>query len=70
MYVICINDENKPDLVLEKDWVKKGEIYSVVDMVQKSMFSEYTMVFKEKRPTPPYFGFAGSRFIPFPFSAN
>lgn len=70
MFVICVNDENKPETVDPKNWIKKGEIYTIRQIAQKSPFSEQTLVLKEKRPDPPYFGFTGSRFLPFPFSQN
>lgn len=29
MFVICVNDENKPENVDPKNWIKKGEIYTL-----------------------------------------
>lgn len=34
MRVVCINDDKKPDKIPESQWIKKGNIYTVIKAVK------------------------------------
>lgn len=34
MRIICINDSNKPKTIPESKWIKKGNTYTVIDVVK------------------------------------
>ena len=34
MKVICINHKNKPAKISQKEWIKEGVIYTVIDVAQ------------------------------------
>lgn len=37
MKVICINDEGRPEAVPLSKWIKKGEEYTVIDLIRCGM---------------------------------
>ena len=37
MQVICINDSNKPKRVSQSEWITKGKIYTVVEVVKMNL---------------------------------
>ena len=37
MQVICINDENKPVRISFNEWIKKGEVYTVIKAVRMGL---------------------------------
>lgn len=37
MRVICINDSNKPSKIPSKEWIKKGEIYTVTEVMKMGL---------------------------------
>ncbi len=60
--VICIDDSMKPNDVSSKNWIKKGEKYTVVKMCISKITNDKYFVLEEVKPDPPYGGYHIRRF--------
>ena len=60
--VICIDDSAKPNEVSSKNWIKKGEKYTVVKMCISKITNDKYFVLEEVKPDPPYGGYHIRRF--------
>jgi len=67
MKVVCINDSNKPSKITEDQWVKKGEVYTVIRVVrlalQKDKLGLILKEIKLDKSSFPYEFYDSNRFI-------
>lgn len=59
---ICLNDKNKPNDIQNKNWIKKGQEYTVVALKRSVITNEMFLVLEEVQPDPPYGGYKIERF--------
>ena len=68
MQVICINDENKPKRVSPYEWVKEGEIYTVIEIskmgLQAGRFGYKLKEIQLSEQSFPYEYYNSDRFVP------
>ena len=67
MYVICINDADKPDQISAEQWIKKGEKYTVVKVVKLKIGNKLAFSLDEKPLSEdnfPYEYWNAERFAP------
>jgi hypothetical protein len=65
--VVCVNDTNRPDGIPATKWVKKGEIYTVIEiakMVIQGGFLGFKLQEINIDDCVPYQYFASYRFVP------
>jgi hypothetical protein len=60
--VICIDDSAKPNDISNKNWVIKGNTYSVVKMCISKITGDKYFVLREVQPDLPYGGYNVRRF--------
>jgi hypothetical protein len=60
--VICIDDSMRPNEISIKNWVKKGEKYTVVKMCISKLTGDKYFVLNEISPEMPYGGYHIRRF--------
>ena len=60
--VICINDTMKPNDISIKNWVIKGNSYTVVKMCISKLTNDKYFVLDEIQPESPYGGYNIKRF--------
>jgi hypothetical protein len=60
--VICTNDSAKPNEISIKNWVVKGQVYTVVKMCISKLTKDRYFVLEEVQPESPYGGFNIKRF--------
>lgn len=67
MKVICINDSNKPKKITEDQWVKKGQLYTVIRVVRLALQNDKLgLILKEiklDKSCFPYEFYDSDRFI-------
>lgn len=68
MKVICINSSNKPTKIPVEQWIKEGEAYTVIKVVQMGLQDgKYGFLLKEVQMSAdcfPYEYYDADRFIP------
>jgi hypothetical protein len=67
MEVFCINDAGRPNEIPTSKWVKKAEVYTVIDTIKCNIQSgKIALVLAEidLKGCEPYKGFSQERFIP------
>jgi len=68
MRVICIDDANKPAKIPVEQWIKEGEVYTVIKAVQMGLQDgKYGFLLKEVQMSAdcfPYEYYDADRFIP------
>lgn len=68
MKMICINSSNKPAKVPVSQWIKEGEVYTVIKVVQMGLQDDkYGVLLKEVQMSAdcfPYEYYDADRFIP------
>ena len=70
-FVLCIDDCNKPEQIPAEQWVRKGEIYTLVGIQSTNYFANVkSLQLLEIQPPSPFSGYSSNRFISFPFSPN
>lgn len=62
MEALCIDDTNKPNEIQQKNWIKKGQTYTVVKLYTNPLSGEHYFALEEVRPDPPYGGYKVERF--------
>lgn len=62
MECICINSKNKPNDIQNKNWIKKGNKYTIVVLKKSVITNEMFLVLEEVQPDPPYGGYKIERF--------
>ena len=65
--VLCINSNNKPNEIPNSHWVKKGEIYTVIEMKvmnQQNKLIGFVLEEIDLRAFFPYRYFSSERFLP------
>lgn len=66
MQVICINDSNKPPRISSAEWIKEGQVYTVVKAVrmqlQPGKFGFYLKEIQLSEMSFPYEVYDSSRF--------
>jgi hypothetical protein len=60
--VICIDDTMKPNDISIKNWVVKGNVYTVVKMCISKITNDRYFVLEEIQPESPYGGYNIKRF--------
>ena len=60
--VICIDDTNRPNEISIKNWVIKGNSYTVVKMCISKITNDRYFVLEEIQPESPYGGYNIKRF--------
>lgn len=60
--VICIDDSFKPNDISIKNWVVKGQVYTVVKMCISKLTGDKYFVLNEISPEMPYGGYHIRRF--------
>jgi hypothetical protein len=66
--VICIKDNNRPNEIPTSNWVKKGEVYTVIEikqMNQQGKLIGFKLEEIDLTPFYPYQYFSSERFMPF-----
>lgn len=71
-FLLCIDDSEKPDDVVDENWVREGEIYTVRGIYEDAVthLPKFTLLEKSVYPNQSYGGFDSVRFMLFPFSPN
>ena len=68
MKVVCIDSSNKPAKIPVEQWIKKGEVYTVIKVVQMGLQDgKYGFLLKEVQISAdcfPYEYYDADRFIP------
>ena len=67
MYVVCINDADKPDQISVEQWIKKGEKYTVIKAVKLKIGNKLAFSLEEKPLSEdnfPYEYWNAERFVP------
>ena len=68
MKVRCINDENKPSIIPNSEWIKKNEIYTVTSVksmgLQPGKFGYLLKEIQLSELSFPYEMYAAERFAP------
>ena len=68
MQVICIDDENRPKRVSPYEWVKEGEIYTVIEIskmgLQAGRFGYKLKEIQLSEQSFPYEYYNSDRFVP------
>jgi hypothetical protein len=49
MQVVCINDENRPKRISPYEWIKEGEIYTVIEITKMGSTSRQDLVINLKK---------------------
>ncbi len=62
MKVICIDDTCKPNEVQQKNWIKKGQEYTVVRLYRNPLSGDQFFALEEVQPDAPYAGYKIARF--------
>ena len=69
MRVVCINSSNKPSKIPIEQWVKEGEIYTVVKVAHMGLkVGTFGFLLKEIQLGPecfPYEYYSADRFVPY-----
>ena len=60
--VICIDDTHRPNEISIKNWVIKGNVYTVVKMCVSKLTNDKYFVLDEVQPTAPWGGYNIKRF--------
>jgi hypothetical protein len=66
--VMCIRDSHKPNEIPNSHWVKKGQIYTVIEMSnlnQQNKLLGFKLEEIDLTPFFPYTYFSSDRFVPF-----
>jgi hypothetical protein len=66
--VVCVNDRFKPKEIGQGAWIKKGDIYTVIDakfMRKQNMSIGYKLEELQLHEDSPYKFFAANRFRPY-----
>lgn len=64
---ICVKDNNRPNEIPLSHWVKKGEIYTVIEMnklTQQNKLLGFKLQEIDLTPFFPYTYFSSERFLP------
>ena len=68
MKMVCIDSSNKPSKVPIEQWIKEGEVYTVIKVVRMGLQdNKYGVLLKEVQMSPdcfPYEYYDADRFIP------
>jgi hypothetical protein len=68
MKAVCIDDSNKPKLVPQNEWIKEGEVYTIVKMVRMGIQDgKFGVLLKEVQMSEesfPYEYYDSERFLP------
>lgn len=63
--LICLNDSHKPEDISSNNWIKKGEIYTLVKVIKSKLSGDLAAVLEEISPNNPlYNGYNIKRFVP------
>jgi hypothetical protein len=65
--VICVNSSNKPNEIPNSHWIKKGEVYTVIEikkLVQQNKLLGFKLEEIDLTPFYPYTYFSSERFVP------
>lgn len=62
MKVLCINASNKPNDILNKNWIVEGEEYTVLKLLKNTFTKEQYYSLAEIKPDAPYGGYKINRF--------
>lgn len=69
MRVKCINDKNKPSQIPLNEWIKEGEIYTIIEVVKLALQNnKLGVLLKEVQISSKYFPYEYydlTRFIPY-----
>ena len=66
--VLCVNSNNKPNEIPNSHWIKKGEIYTVIEMKvmnQQNKLLGFKLEEIDLTSFFPYVYFSSDRFVPF-----
>jgi hypothetical protein len=68
MKVICINDKNRPIIILPSEWIKEGETYTITKIIKMGLQDgKYGVLLKEvqlRADSFPYEYYDADRFVP------
>jgi len=68
MKVICINDKNRPIIILPSEWIKEGETYTIIKIIKMGLQDgKYGVLLKEvqlRADSFPYEYYDADRFVP------
>lgn len=70
IYLICVDEKDKPEAIQPKNWVKEGRIYTPKYLFKDLVTGKISFSLEEITPDTPYKAYLGSRFRLFPFSQN
>jgi|GEM_PF-6221103 len=62
MKLICIDDTCKPNEVQQKNWIKKGQEYTALQLYRNPLSGEQFFALEEVQPDSPYAGYKVQRF--------
>ena len=65
--VTCVNSSNKPNEIPSSHWIKKGEVYTVIEvnkLIQQNKLLGFKLEEIDLSPFFPYTYFSSERFLP------
>ena len=62
MEALCTDDTGKPNEIQQKNWIRKGQTYTVVKLYTNPLSGEHYFALEEVQPDSPYGGYKVERF--------